>query len=686
MKNLIVIILIFPLIVLGQLSSEQQNKVDSLWQILRSDQQHDTTLVKSLMALDDIIYITNPELDLKLNLKIDSISRSNFNKILNPKERSVFLESQGSALNNLGIVYMNRGVYHKAIDYYTRSLKIIEKLGKKKDMAATLNNIGIIYDEQGDHDQAISYFNRSLKIKEKIGDSKGIATSLNSIGLVYQYQEKYELALDYFYESLKIKEKIEDKKGIATSLSNIGNIELELKNYDKAKKSLTRSLSIFEEIGDIQGVAVSSLNFGLVYFEEDNINKALEYGNRSLSAAQKVKAVKQIKEAAQLLWKVNKSLNNYSVALSMHELYTQTRDSLLSEENKKEIIRQRFKYEYDKQAASDSIKAAEATKILDAKLKAERAENKKNQLEAKQQKQQKYVLYGGLGIALIFGGFIFNRFRLTRKQNMIIENQKRVVDEAFSQLEEKNNEILDSINYAQRIQSAILPPENLVKEYLPNSFIFYQPKDIVAGDFYWLEILDEGILFAASDCTGHGVPGAMVSVVCNNALNRSVREYSLSDPGEVLNKTRDLVIEEFEKSEDDVKDGMDIALCLLKGTQLKYAGAHNPLWVVRNNASHIEEIKANKQPIGKFDKPSPYKVNTINLKPDDTIYIFSDGFADQFGGEKGKKYKSTNFKKLLLSIQDKTMDEQKISIQEAFKNWKGSHEQLDDVCIIGVKI
>lgn len=218
-------------------------------------------------------------------------------------------------------------------------------------------------------------------------------------------------------------------------------------------------------------------------------------------------------------------------------------------------------------------------------------------------------------------------------------------------------EVLDSINYAKRIQTAILPPKRLIKENLPSSFIYYQPKDIVAGDFYWLEETENGVLFAAADCTGHGVPRAMVSVVCNNSLNRSVREYKLTNPALILDKTRELVIQEFEKSEEEVKDGMDIALCKLDGNKLVYAGANNPLWIIRNNSNSIEEIKADKQPIGKYHAQESFTSHEITLEKGDTLYLFSDGFVDQFGGERGKKLKSKLFKELLLSVQDKDMKE-----------------------------
>lgn len=308
-------------------------------------------------------------------------------------------------------------------------------------------------------------------------------------------------------------------------------------------------------------------------------------------------------------------------------------------------------------------------------------------------------------------------------EKIIAERTKEVVeqkDEAEFQrktVEAKNKEILDSIQYAKRIQSAILPPNKLVKSYLNDSFILYLPKDVVAGDFYWVEPFEEGVIFAAADCTGHGVPGAMVSVVCNNGLNRSVREYKLSKPAQILDKTREIVIKEFEKSEEDVKDGMDISMVNLYSTDqndtfIEYAGANNPLWIMRKGPfNEIEEndkvksfnqhdgeyslleIKADKQPIGKYDQVKPYTNHKLKLKKGDAVYLFSDGLVDQFGGENlpngrkgGKKYKPVNFRKLLFSIQEKPMNDQKTIIEEAFYMWKGDLDQVDDVCVIGVRI
>ncbi|MEZ4722175.1 MAG: SpoIIE family protein phosphatase [Flavobacteriales bacterium] len=300
------------------------------------------------------------------------------------------------------------------------------------------------------------------------------------------------------------------------------------------------------------------------------------------------------------------------------------------------------------------------------------------------------MLWMGLGIFIfIVMLFYVIRSNIARKRlNKEITQQKIEIEHQKELVEEKNREVTESITYAKRIQEAILPPRKLVKEYLSNSFVLYKPKDIVAGDFYWMQPFGDWVFFAAADCTGHGVPGAMVSVICNNGLNRSVREFGLRDPAQILDKTRDLVMQEFEKSEEDVKDGMDIALCALNTdtNELHYAGAQNPLWIVRSGASEVEEIKGDKQPIGRYAEPRPFTTHHVKLEKGDTIYVFSDGYADQFGGVKGKKFKYASFKELLVSIQEKPMEAQREIINSRFEEWRGELEQIDDVCVIGVRI
>lgn len=262
-----------------------------------------------------------------------------------------------------------------------------------------------------------------------------------------------------------------------------------------------------------------------------------------------------------------------------------------------------------------------------------------------------------------------------------IQHQKEVV-------EEKNREIVDSINYALRLQSAIIPPESKIKEKFHDSFVLFKPKDIVSGDFYWMDSRGSTITLAVADCTGHGVPGAMVSVVGANSLNRCIKEFGLRKPSSILDKLRELIIETFEMSNHEVKDGMDISLISIdldKG-KAQWAGAHNPLWILRENATEIEEIKADKQPIGKFDHGKEFTNHEISLNKGDCIYMFTDGFADQFGGEKGKKLKASTMKELFIRLNQEPMSVQKEKINQTFEAWKNVLEQVDDVCVFGLRV
>lgn len=315
----------------------------------------------------------------------------------------------------------------------------------------------------------------------------------------------------------------------------------------------------------------------------------------------------------------------------------------------------------------------------------------------------------GFVIVLFFVGYIIKSYRDKQKSNQILLEQKREIEAnkeeilfAKHEIEEKSDEILDSINYAKRIQTAILPSNTVWNGNLKNSFVLYLPKDIVAGDFYWMEKIGEKVYFAAADCTGHGVPGAMVSVVCHSALNRAVREFNLRKPSDILDKVTDLVIRTFEKSDHEVKDGMDISLCAvdLLHMKIEYAGAHNPFWLVRKGGKDyvdlkksetiddlsLYEVKADKQPIGKFAFRTPFTNNLVNLEKSDVIYLSTDGFPDQFGGPKGKKLKTKSLKKLLIRINEKPIQDQKNFLTNEFNDWKGDLEQLDDVCVIGLKI
>lgn len=287
---------------------------------------------------------------------------------------------------------------------------------------------------------------------------------------------------------------------------------------------------------------------------------------------------------------------------------------------------------------------------------------------------------------------------LFRRRTMVLKKRQKVLEKTVEErtieiqqqkeeIEYQQIEILDSIAYAKRIQEAILPRKEFLDEILPEAFIFYRPKDIVAGDFYWVEKVEDEIFIAAADCTGHGVPGAMVSVVCSNALNTAVLQEGILDPGKILDRVTQLVIERFKHGNEHVKDGMDIALCRWNKSTgvIEFAGAFNPFWKYSPD-DQFEECEANKQPVGKFSFPKPFETSKTTVKKGDRFYLFSDGFADQFGGPRGKKFMTPNLNMLLASLKGMTPEEQKNRVVEVFDQWRGNYEQLDDVCLIGISV
>jgi serine phosphatase RsbU (regulator of sigma subunit) len=454
-------------------------------------------------------------------------------------------------------------------------------------------------------------------------------------------------------------------------LNSIGVIYVQQEKLDSAKKYLFEALKNREEIGDEEGVALSLINISEYYVARKNITKAKESAERAYEICKELGLPEDVEMSAEMLSQIHKDLKNYKEGWGFYEVYIETRDSLRSKENITGIVEQNAQFDFDKKQAVNE------------------AEHKKDlEISKEKEKNQQFITFAVVVILLlviISLIIILKRLKITRKQKEVIEYQKQ--------------EIVDSITYAKRIQEAILPTESFIKEQLPNSFVYYKPKDIIAGDFYWVEAYTPKdktesplVLFAAADCTGHGVPGAMVSVVCNNALNAAVREHKLIDPGQILDKTREIVVEQFNKSRtttiSNIRDGMDIALCALniKTNEIHYSGAYNPLWIIRKGAANIEEVKANRHPIGKTDKLHPYKTHSVQLNKGDQIYLFSDGFADQFGGGKGKKMMHRRFKELLISVSEDSIENKNKKIDAYFKNWMGTHEQIDDVCIIGVEI
>jgi tetratricopeptide (TPR) repeat protein len=576
---------------------------------------------------------------------------------------------QANSFNNIGFIYDNQGDVSRALEYYHKSLKIREQIGDKKGMANCFNNIGSVYENQGEAPLALEYFNKSLKIREQIGDKRGMAIALNNIGLIFSRQADIPMALNYYHKSLKIREQIGDKKGMAITLNNIGSLYENQGNITLALEYYHKSLKIREQIGDKKGVTNSLSNLGSLYLKQGNANQAKQMGIRGLQLARELGFPEDIQSNATLLTKVYTKEGNYKLALEMRNLEVQMRDSVLSEKNMKASVQQQAKFEYKKQQA-----------INDAE----------HQKEKEKQQLLTYIAAAGLLLVLAFLAFVFNRLQVTRKQKKIIEEKEQETKHQKEIIQEKHKEIADSINYAERIQKSFLATKESLDQKLKEYFIFYKPKHVVSGDFYWLMDKNNKLYICTADCTGHGIPGAFMSLIGMGVLNEifySKTNFTHTD--EILNELRRIIILAVnpENATEEAKDGMDAVLYSLDfdKMELEYSSANNSFFIIRNGELLV--FKPDKMPVGKYiGEEKPFTRNSFSIQKGDCIYTFSDGMPDQFGGDKGKKYMIKNLKQLFLNIANLPMKEQQTRVAEEFNRWKGELEQVDDVCVIGVRI
>ncbi len=611
--------------------------------------------------------------DLSLKCHVDAMKLQN---VINDKE------GIASSFNHIGLLYNNQGNIEKALEYYHKSLKIREEINDTYGLSISYSNIGLVYQHQGHLNKALEYCLKSLKLQEELVDKEGIARSLNNIGAIYKDMKNVPLAVSYFQKAIVIQEEINDRIGIAYSYNNIGAIYNNKENYKEAVIWYSKSLKIFEELENQKGTAYAADNLALSLLYVGESEKALSLANRSMVIAKKLGFPDVIMRVAYTLNTIYQSRHDYKKALKMYELEIQMRDSISNQETRKATIKKQLQYQYEKKATADSVKNAEAQKVKNSQLMLQ-------QTQLKQEKTQRLALYGGLILVIIFSGFVFNRFKITQKQKAIIEIKERETYQQKHLIEEKHKEITDSINYAERIQRSFLATAYLLEENLKDYFVYFQPKDVVSGDFYWGSKLENGkFILVTADSTGHGVPGAIMSLLNITSLELAIKDRQY-EPSEILNHTRKTIIERLKKdgSAEGGKDGMDCSLICFdfKNKKMVYSAANNPVWIVRDN--EILELAPDKMPVGKHDKDSiSFMQHIIDLHPNDVVYTLTDGMPDQFGGPKGKKYMYKQLKQLLISISMLPMTEQQQAIHNSFNEWKGDMEQVDDVCLIGVKV
>lgn len=594
-------------------------------------------------------------------------------------------------------------------------IKSTECFDKAQKIAQTNNNLKLEFQVLERRLDVFKYASSSsnnilllLKFKEKVKQSndKLLFDVLLSIINQYVYLAKYdEDLIDYSEELLKIATKFQDSSMLYTAyfytaLSNKNKVTIQ--SYKKALNYISKSgeskkAPIYNNLSG-QYYSMGEFYVAMLYADSGyqiakkynltefmaaskwrlafcnfrlNQNKEL-IGNAALALDlfKDGKVLRRQDDCAYLLSIGNERLGNYKKALEYLKLAIELKDSFRLTANINEVNQSKQQFEYELAFRQDSLKNLQERQLSQAKL-----ESISSRLEKEQTKKVAFLV--GFILMLGFVSFGIFAFRKIKKVNEKVKERNLLV-------EQKNKEITDSIQYAKRIQNSILPPTKIITDAFPDSFVLYLPKDIVAGDFYWIEKKGNKSFISVADCTGHGVPGAMVSVMCSTALTKTVMELDINSPNEILDKTNMLLEERFERSEEELQDGMDIALCKIENMVLEYAGANNSLYYIRNN--ELFELGADKQPIGKYINRKPFNNQKIELQKGDCIYLYTDGFADQFGGEKGKKFKYSRFKELLVSLHELPMETQKQKIESIFQDWKQELEQIDDVCILGIRI
>lgn len=573
----------------------------------------------------------------------------------------------------LATFYARLGDFAKAMQYAEEGVALEKQINDPKRLAKGYELAGDLFARIKQEQKAIEFYHKSLEEYRKNNDSSQNAYVYFGLGTTYAKINNYDEANRYLKQALSLVDSSRGKNAFYLEvIVEIGRLEYQFGNYTAAFHYHQKALADCENSGFPGGIAVSSHELAKDLFRLKKFADAKKYAEKALAVKKSIASVEQIMGTEKLCYKIDSALGNHQSALLHYIEFTKLQNKLNLDEVQKSSIKDDLNKKFEQEK--------EKEQILLQRKEAEVAQ------EFKQQKLIRNSLLIGVVLLLLLAAIILRNYFIKKKHSTELVIKNNEILEQKHLIEEKQNEILDSIAYAKRLQHAILPPQEFVSAHLTNNFIFYRPKDIVAGDFYWAEKMNDLFFIAAADSTGHGVPGALVSIVCSNALNRAMKEFNLKETGKILDKTRELVVETFEKSASDVKDGMDISLlCIdLKNKTICWSGANNPLWYIQNNA--LISIKADKQPIGKTDAPKPFTTHVIELKEATTFYLFTDGLADQFGGPKGKKFKYKKFEELLLSIHEKPMQEQLAIIDLELNNWKGNLEQVDDICVIGIKM
>ena len=617
-------------------ATDDKLKVDVInqlaFEVRNSDTQRSIVLCKEAQKISSDINYSEGNATALANEGFCYVQITNFELALEKSFEALQIfetlkHEKGSALThyNLCLVYQRIGNYTKGLDHITKSLSISEKNNDGPEIARCMLQLGYLYAMLNDYQSAIECYDKGLVLHREAGNKAGEAAILMGFGHTYLHTKEYEKSRGYLLQSMEIRVQIKDWRGYAAALNEYFTLCYETEKYEEAEKIALRGRSLAEELGDKMGIARFMTDLGKTYLKQNKISEAEKILIEALQKAEQINLKMGISSTNFFLAELYKLEGDFKNALKHFQLFHNAKEELAS-----------------------------TAAVMKAK-------------------------------SIQFTGRIENL-----QKDAEINHLKNVeLKKAYREIEEKNKDITDSLNYAKRIQQAKLPKEDEIHSSLPQSFVLLKPKDIVSGDFYFFHKNHEAVFIAAADCTGHGVPGALMSMVGSEKLNEAVSQNKdTSEILKILNKGIKASLRQNE-SDESTRDGMDIALCSidLDNHIVKYSGANRPIWIIRAGHQEVEEIKATKHAIGGYTGDDQYfESHTIQLQKGDSFYIFSDGYADTFSGKDGKKLMTKKFKQILLDIQHKTMAEQGNHLNDFVESWKAGIEQVDDILVIGVRL
>jgi len=657
----IILRIVFTLFI-GISCFSQTRETDSLYNKLKTSRR-DTARVQLFNVLSEKLNTINPTISLRYAQKARLLA-----ELLNFKNGII------KAHTNIGIVYYRRGDYSSSLESFFTAEKLLESHPNNVLLSDLYNNMALVYVDIDKLSVAKEYFNKSIKIDTETNHYEGLADSYNNLGSIYTLKKELVKAKNFFELSFKYRQISNDDK-LPYTLLNLGSINRLLNNLSTSTRQINQALLIFQKNDDIIGVASIYNEIGDLKIAQNKYQEAICYLLKSLALSKQYKLKNQLQHSYESLSTAYELTNNYKKANYYFKENEKLKDQIYSISNARNLIEMQTKYESEKR----------------------KQELLKTNSEIDKKNFQINVFRIGFILIILLVFFIIYNLREKSKINRIILKQKQAVEIQNKIIEEKNilvetqnKDIKDSIKYAQRIQEAILPPKPLWNRILPDSFVIYQPKDILSGDFNWIAETETHIFVAAADCTGHGVPGALISLVNYNLLNKAVLEKGIVKTGEILDAVNNWLTESLHQEAENstVKDGMDISLISINKitNQVQFSGAFNSLYIV--NEQELRIIKGDKFPVGSFFDEEINLFNTIDVEyqKGDLLYMFTDGYPDQFGGSKGKKYKHNRLKENMSKIVTYSLEDQRSFLLTAFYDWKGDFEQVDDVLMIGLKM